>query len=693
MKTILSLLLICSGTLALQAQSKWFPDTSLSQVGAYYYPEHWDESQWERDLGTMSALGFEFTHFGEFAWAEIEPEEGVFDFEWLDRAVDIAAKHNLKVIMCTPTATPPVWLVRKHPEILLQDESGRRLDHGARQHASFSSPTYRAYALKMVGKLAEHYASHPAVIGWQLDNEPDVQYDYSSESLSEFRKFLTDRYGNDIRELNRAWGTLFWSQTYRRFEEITFPQMRVPLMNPHQILDFRRYAAFQTHSFLASQCREIRKHTTRQWITTNYIPNYEEGNIGGCRALDFESYTRYMVHGEDPGKATLSYRLGDPLRICKPNDMFRSVSGSYGVMELQPGQVNWGDINPQPEPGAVRLWLWSVFAGGSDFICTYRFRQPLFGIEQYHNGIMEPDGTTLSRGGKEFKTFIDELKLLRTHYAPREEKPAAYRARKAAILFNHENAWNIARQKQTVNWDTNRHLDKYYATLKSMGAPVDFIREESDFSQYPILIAPAYQMVDEALIRKWEDYVRQGGCLLLTCRTGHKDKSGHLFETRYGGKIADLIGADIDFYDLPLPDHPGRVKKDEECYSWNSWGEILTPRAGTSTIASYASEFYSGKAAAVKRRIGKGWVVYAGVDSCDGEFERSILSDIYEQLNIPVLNLPPGIVIEYRNGFGIVMNYSTGAFVFPLPDHAEVLIGEPRIQSAGVLVFKTHEAD
>ena len=693
MKTILTLLALCC-SLCLQAQSAWFSDERLSLVGAYYYPEHWDESQWERDLKRMSDLGFEFTHFGEFAWAEIESEEGSFDFTWLDRAVGLAAKYGLKVVLCTPTATPPVWLTRKHPEILLQDEFGHRLDHGVRQHASFSSPTYRKYALKMVEKLAEHFGNNETVIGWQLDNEPDVQYDYSAESLTEFRNYLIDRYGGDIRALNHAWGASFWSQTYRSFEEITFPQMRAPLMNPHQILDFRRYAAHQTHTFLASQCHTIRKYAaSRQWITTNYIPNYGEGNIGGCRALDFESYTRYMVHGEDPGKTGLSYRLGDPLRICKPNDMFRSVSGTYGVMELQLGQVNWGRINPQPEPGAVRLWLWSVFAGGSDFICTYRFRQPLFGIEQYHAGIMESDGITLSRGGREFKTFIDELKRLRRHYAPREEKPEEYRSRRAAILFNPENTWNIDRQKQNETWNTDGHIDKYYAALKSMGAPVDFIREESDFSRYPVLIAPAYQLVDSALIRKWEAYVRAGGCLVLTCRTGHKDRSGHLFQTRYGAKIADLIGARIEFYDLLLPDYPGQVKKGNETYAWNTWGEVLTPMVGSTVLASYDSEFYGGEAAAVKHRIGQGFVVYVGVDSRDGRFERSILSDIYEQLRIPVLDLPTGVVAEYRNGFGIVLNYSDSAYVFPVPATAEILIGQPQIKSADVLIFKIHESD
>ena len=147
---------------------------------------------------------------------------------------------------------------------------------------------------------------------------------------------------------------------------------------------------------LNEQCLLIKKYAKNQWVTTNYIPNYDEGHIGGSPSLDFQSYTRYMVYGDNEGIGRRGYRVGNPLRIAWANDFFRPIQGTYGVMELQPGQVNWGSINPQPLPGAVRLWMWSVFAGGSDFICTYRYRQPLYGTEQYHYGIVGTDGVTIT---------------------------------------------------------------------------------------------------------------------------------------------------------------------------------------------------------------------------------------------------------------------------------------------------------
>ena len=677
--------LFCGGIFA---QHTWFNDKDLTLTGAYYYPEHWDESQWERDLKQMHELGFEFTHFAEFAWAQLEPQEGVYDFSWLDRAVALAAKYDLKVVMCTSTATPPVWLSRKYPEILLKSEDGTVQDHGARQHASFASPVYRKLAYRMIEELARHYGNDSRIIGWQLDNEPAVQFDYNQAAEEAFREFLKEKYHHNIQELNAAWGTAFWSEVYSQFEEITLPKTAQMFMNHHQILDYRRFAAKQTNDFLNEQCRLIKKYAKNQWVTTNYIPDYDKGHIGGSKDLDFVSYTRYMVYGDNEGIGRRGYRVGNPLRIAMANDFFRPVNGTYGVMELQPGQVNWGSINPQPLPGAVRLWLWSVFAGGSDFICTYRYRQPLYGTEQYHYGIVGTDGVTVTPGGREYEQFMKEIRSLRKDYRPKEDKPETYLKRKTAILWNPENYWSIDRQKQNATWNTFAHVDKYYRILKSYAAPVDFISEEKDFSQYPVMIVPAYQLADKELVARWEKYVEEGGNLVLTCRTAQKDRFGRLPEAPFGSMIDELTGNHMEFYDLLLPQDPGQVKMDGKVYTWNTWGEILQPGASNEVWATYTNEFYEGKPAVTFRKLGKGSVTYIGVDSSDGALERQVLDKLYSRLQIEVMNLPYGVTMEYRNGLGIVLNYSDQPYQFALPQGVKVLIGTPNIATAGVLVFK-----
>src|SRR5690606_19986432 len=199
-----------------QKFEKFFPAKNLTSVGVYYYPEHWNPEEWDRDLKNIADMGFEFTHFAEFAWAQLEPEEGKFDFKWLDKALELAAKHNLKVVMCTSTATPPVWLVRKHPEVLATHEDGSKMDHGSRQHATFSSNYYRSYSMKLIGALAKRYGNDPRIMGWQLDNEPRRFLDYGQDAPKRYRNWLKEKYKTtDV--LNEAWGNNFWSGTYSNF--------------------------------------------------------------------------------------------------------------------------------------------------------------------------------------------------------------------------------------------------------------------------------------------------------------------------------------------------------------------------------------------------------------------------------------------------------------------------------------------
>ena len=674
----------------LEAQSfeKFFPAKELTTVGVYYYPEHWDPGQWDRDFKNMASMGFEFTHFAEFAWAELEPEEGRYDFAWLDRALALAAKYNLKVVMCTSTATPPVWLVRKHPEVLATDETGHQMDHGARQHATFSSVIYRQYSMKLVEQLARRYGGDARVIGWQLDNEPRRFIDYGTDAAARFRTWLQRRYGT-INALNKAWGNAFWSGTYSDFSQIHVPQHRQWGMNLHQRLDHYRFADEETATFLDEQAKVIKKSIKgTQWITSNYIPMYDVGYVGASRELDFESYTRYMVYGSDRGIGPHGYRVGEYTRIAMANDFFRPLKGMYGVMELQPGQVNWGTINPQPLPGAVRLWLWHVFAGGSKFACTYRYRAPLYGYEAYHYGIVGTDGVTPTPGGREYAQFIGEIRTLREKALPAAPLPAAYAARSTGILIDTDSIQTLNLNKQTSEWNTEGHILKYYRALKSFGAPVDFIRDSDDFSRYPVIVVPAHQMIDDALIAKLSRYAEQGGTLVLTCRTGLQNRLGHLWEAKFYQPMWKLIGAEVDSYDLPMPHAPVTARLGAQDFEWSSWGDLLKPLPGTETWATHQGDFYAGTPAVVSRTLGKGSVTWVGVDSRTGALEQEVLAKAFGQRGVAVEHYPEGVLVEYRDGLGIAMNYGNKVYQMTLPAGAEVLVGSKAIETAGVLVWK-----
>ncbi|NJD66550.1 MAG: beta-galactosidase [Chloroflexi bacterium] len=687
-RVVAGLLLVWASGLEAQSFEKFFPAKDLTTVGVYYYPEHWDPSQWDRDFASMAALGFEFTHFAEFAWAQLEPEEGRYDFAWLDRAIELAARHKLKVILCTSTATPPVWLVRKHPEVLATDETGVRMDHGSRQHATFSSNYYRQYSLKLIEQLARRYGNDARVIGWQLDNEPRRFLDYGQDAPGRFRAWLQAKYGT-IDALNKAWGNAFWSGTYSDFAQVNLPLHSQWGMNLHQRLDHYRFADDETATFLDEQAGVIRKFVTaNQWVTSNYIPMYDVGYIGASRLLDFEAYTRYMVYGEHRGIGPRGYRVGEYTRIAMANDFFRPLKGMYGVMELQPGQVNWGTINPQPLPGAVRLWLWHVFAGGSRFTCTYRYRAPLYGFEAYHYGIVGTDGVTPTVGGREYAQFIDEIRQLRQKAVPAAPVPAPYAQRRTGILVNTDNIQAIALNPQTTEWQTEAHILKYYRALKSFGAPVDFVRDSADFTRYPVLVVPAYQMIDEAMIARLRQYAEQGGALVLTTRTGLQNRLGHLWDAKFYQPMWPLIGAEVDSYDLPMPHAPNQVEMAGVHYDWSSWGDLLAPKAGTATWATHAGDFYAGIAAVVSRKLGRGTVTWVGVDTRTGELEKQVLARVFGEHGIATERYPEGIIVEYRDGLGIAVNYADQPYRMALPPGTEILIGDSSIGTAGVLVWK-----
>jgi beta-galactosidase len=266
--------------------------------------------------------------------------------------------------------------------------------------------------------------------------------------------------------------------------------------------------------------------------------------------------------------------------------------------------------------------------------------------------------------------------------------PAAYAARRTALLYNVESRWDMDNHKQTIRWDTMGHILKQYRALKRLGCPVDVITEGKDFNQYPFLVVPACQLVDVNLVLRWKDYAEQGGHLILTCRTGQKDRRGHLWEGPWAMPILDLIGAEIKFYDtLPAP-KVGKVKAGKETYDWVSWGEILEPRKGTTTLATYADQFYTGGVAAVTRKLGKGTATYLGVDSQDGGLEARLIREVFQRANVPVENFADGFLVDWRDGFWIATNFTEKNQRAPVPKNAKILFGFADMPVAGVTVWQ-----
>ncbi|MCH7226028.1 beta-galactosidase [Haloferula sp. A504] len=672
-------------------EARFFPEKG-THFGVYYYPEHWPEEQWERDIRRVAELGFDFIHYGEFAWARLEPEDGKFDFAWMDKAVALAADHGLKVLMSTPSPCPPAWLATAHPEILAVDRNGVRGHHrGSRLTGSLANPVYRKHVERIVTKLAERYARDERVWGWQIGNEPHIQTgeDYSPSAQAEFREWLKRKYGT-VEALNEAWGAAFWSYTLDNFE-----QVQVPTSNPHTYLDFQTYTSEEIARDLGDQAAIVRRHGDgRQWITTNYA--YYQGleNVNPFLTrdtLDFASHTMYLTHNRKNSSGdSLAHRLGCGMEYSLGEELAASVSGYTGIMELQPGQINWGRFNAMPMPGAVRMWVWHAFGMGERFVCTYRFRQPLFGMEQFHHGIMQTDGVSVSHGGKDFVRAVAEINRLEEKLDPSAENEFVNRSR-TALLWSNRNLLDIERYPHHQDWDTWQHIYTYYQGLKRMGVNVVFVGDGDDFDPAgtPFMVVPAYQMMSRELVGKLEDYVAKGGHLIISTRSGLKDDKGHLWEAKIQQPIWNLIGGEIEYYDHLPANRPGKVAFGGKSYPWHTWGTVVKPGSTVESWGTYEDQFYEGASAILHRDPGKGSVTYVGAWSDDWELEYDLLRRVYgKELGKLPFDLPPYVFVHYRQGLWVAVNYTDQMIDVPAGGGAEWLLGGRELPPAGVSVWR-----
>jgi beta-galactosidase len=677
------------------------------KIGTYYYPEQWPREQWERDFDQMAAMGLQVVHMGEFAWFTMEPAEGQFHLDWLGECVEMAAKRRLGVILCTPSAAPPVWLVERHPDVLPVDDAGRTKRFGGRRHYSPTSPAMRDAARRIVGALAARFGSHPAVIGWQVDNEYSSDFiDQNAHAHAAFRDWLAARYGG-IDALNRAWGCQFWNTYYTDFAQIQLPPNRDPKYgNPHQVLDAARFWSWAFAQFNRLQVDVLKgsgvrvqnaPDSTLPFVTTNFMPFRADVNPADM-AGDFNlmAWDSYPCPGCESGPKDQHFRLGDPAQIGFMHDYMASFGGRWGLMEVQPGQVNWGNAPVHLYPGAVRLWLWTALAHGAEFTTTYRFRQARFGIELFHHGLLGPDGVTPTLGGREFQSTIDEVARLDAAtlnagpVAPIGDPAAATPRATVGLVFDFEQLWWFQILPQGRRWDYAKLVRQWYGAFARLGLAVKVLRPGQEWpADLAVVVAPGLQMVDDAIVEQMHRYVAAGGHLVLTCRTALMDKSGQLFEGPLAKPILPLIGGSIEGYDGLPEGLMGRVELgDGKQFEWGAWGDLLYGEPETKTVAKYADQFYAGAAAVLQRKHeGGGVVTYCGVFG-EEPFTDAVAEKIAAQAKLPATPLPSRVQLLRRGGYRILLNYSTNTVEAPAPPRTRFVVGTRKVEAAGVAVWK-----
>lgn len=643
-----------------QQNFKW---NTLS-LGTCYYPEHWDERLWKEDLERMLANGIQTIRIGEFAWSKVEPREGEFTFDFFDRFLEVAAQTEIKVIFGTPTATPPAWLTNAYPEVLNCRMDGVKFRHGMRRHYNYNSPVYQKFCKRIVEKFGEHYAGHPSVVGWQIDNEMNCEVDefYSESDTLAFREFLKEKY-KTLEALNQAWGAVFWNQEYTGWEEVYVPRTTIHnSTNPHQTLDYIRFVSDSAVKFCKMQSDILRKYVKPgDFITTNGMFQNLDNHRMTDEALDVYTYDSYPNFAyclcEDPKH---SQNLNDRRWSDKLTEV-RSICPHFGIMEQQSGANGWNTRMeaPAPKPGQMMLWAMQSIAHGADYVSFFRWRTCTFGTEIYWHGILDYDNRD-NRKLAEVKRIYDRVQAI-------QETVGAENQAAVAVVKDYSNIWDakVDVWHQRLAWSSEEEI---FLASQLHHTPMDYVylledTEVEELTRYPVLIYPHGLILSKRKADLLKSYVEKGGCLMLGARTGQKDENGKCVMMPMPGLLAEAAGSDVREFTFVGP------ADDKVNMNWNGtlldtgiFNDILEPiGSNAKVLAEYAGNYYKGRPALIENSYGKGRVLHFG-----GTFTQESVKALLEYVgvlkpyeNIIELSKNCEITVKKKEGktYIFVLNY------------------------------------
>jgi beta-galactosidase len=609
---------------------------SAPRLGVAYYPEQWPRDRWEIDAGLMAEAGLSVVRIAEFSWSRLEPREGAFELNWLDEVVGILSSAGLEVILGTPTAAPPAWLIEQHPEILPVRGDGRVHQFGHRRHYCPNQPAMLAASDRIVGALAERFGSDERVVAWQIDNELGGRC-YCDTCHAAFQHWLSTRY-ESLAVLNDVWGTAFWSQEYGAWSQIPLPDgAPVPMPsafgfgrnapNPGLALDFRRFSSHSLVEFLKRQVTILRGSCDpRQRITHNLMGfRFAEIDYHALAdEIDVISWDNYPVL-DTSGRWTNPALAADAMRGLKQAPVW--------VLEQQTGALGW-ELVRSPRVGDLRLLSWQAIAHGAELVSYFRWRTARFGTEQHWHGILEATG----RVGRPY----DEVRALAAELDSVKEALAGAQPR-AEIALLHDYDSRFALQVQPTNpalaYEDTIHT--HYVALRRLGLGVDVVSPDADLSKYRAVIAPSLYVMDESTAATLTAYVQSGGLLVLGPRSGIKDRCNAVPERPVPAWLDELVGLEVTDFMSVAPDDAVPVSGDGLAGELHGWYEQLTPTTAA-PLASYVGGPFAGTPAITERALGEGRAVYLA-----GAADVALLDGLYSVLlagaGLTLLALPPEV--------------------------------------------------
>lgn len=626
--------------------------------GVDYHPEHWvypyagtaeqPEARWERDAQLMVAAGVNAVRMGEFCWGLYEREEGRYDFEWMRRAMDIMKMQGLKVVLGTPTAAPPLWLARKHPEILPVDEQGTLLHEGTRHAYCMNSDVYWEYSRRIITALAQALGHHPQLIGWQIDNGIGghrTEFSFNEESRHDWHAWLEAKYGT-IERLNDLMGLRFWGQVVNHWDEVPMPMMAPTVHNPALVLDWMRFSSDTCIAYVRMQADLLHELTPGLPVTTNLRAlsrHYDHFDMG--ETLDFVSLDSYATLKHRPSENAVEL---DIMRSLKKTGI-RTPDGEEGfwVIEEKAGNVNWQDVNSLLRPGVVRLFTYQLMSRGATGVFYFFWRSPRIGSEKFYGGVLTHDGRGDNRVYREISQLGEEIKLL----APvlRGTQVVA----ETCILYSHENEWKLRQpQQHNRHFRLRDHVMLFYNALHDLNIPVDFARPTEDLSRYKLIFAPSLHLLAAGEADLLKLYVQNGGTLVGTFNTGLVDEHDIAPDTGFPLLLTDLYGLEVLEFD-PIPpeeENPLLFKgafPTSHHHSGRLWCDLIEPRE-CQVLATFTKDFYAGRPALTINHYGLGKAVYVGT-MCQQSFYYDLVTWLRQLSNLfPLLKVPDTIEVSMR---------------------------------------------
>lgn len=645
--------------------------------GGDYNPEQWLDCPeiLEKDVELMKKAHCNAMSVGIFSWSFLEPQEGVYNFEYLDEIIKRLSDNGIKIILATPSGAKPRWLAEKYPEVLRVSADRKQMLYGMRHNHCYTSPVYREKTANINRRLAERYGKNPNVIMWHISNEYGGEC-HCEKCRAAFREWLKKKYRNNLSMLNKQWWTGFWSHTVTDWQQIEPPS---PIGDESEIipgltLDWYRFVTYQTTDFMRAEIAAVREESPDIPVTANFMGSYQP-------FLDYhymKDYVDVISWDAYPDWHSDRGNINEAAYIAFNHDLHRSLKHQpFMLMESTPSLTNWKPVCKLKKPGMHKLSSIQAIAHGSDTVQYFQWRKGRGGSEKFHGAVIDHNGKGEGR-------VFDDVKNLGITLEKLDEILGSDTISEAAIVYEFQNRWALRTVWGFKNGGDDREYShtckQHYKELWKRGINTDVIGMNDDLSRYRLVIIPMLYLITDEFIDKIEEYVKNGGTVIATYMTGYVNENDLCYTGGFpGGKLKNVFGLTADEIDSLYECDSNIVSYGAKEYKAVDYCELITAD-GAEIQGKYGKDFYAGKPCVLKNTYGKGTAYYIGFRD-EGDFLNDFYTQIINESGVEKYDLPEGVTRHSReNGsmeFAFYGNYSdTDKTVVPDAEYIDMETGE-----------------